>query len=110
MDPVPTTVEIDGEYYLNEYLKLKAENEKLREENKILKEIYDENAEYECPYYFSNNKMNEILDMYYDEIRPNFSHLRGITKARAMNKAGREFFKKESPELERWLKTNGYLK
>ena len=50
------------------------------------------------------------MDMYYDEIRPNFSHLRGITKARAMNKAGREFFKKESPELEHWLKTNGYLK
>lgn len=110
MEPTSTTVEIDGEYYLNEYLKLREENEKLREENKILKEIYEENAEYKFPYYFSNNKMNEIMDKYYDEIRPNFSHLRGITKARALCQAGREFFEKESPELELWLRKNGYLK
>ena len=117
MDPVPTTVEIDGEYYLNEYLKLKAENqrlkleiERLKGENEKFREIHNEKVNYRNPYYLSNQKLNELMNIYCDEIRPNYSHIRGIAKARALSNASSEFFEKESPELELWLKTHGILK
>ena len=39
MEPVPTTVEVDGEYYLKECERLTEENKKLKEElDKILRE------------------------------------------------------------------------
>ena len=117
MDPVPTTVEIDGEYYLNEYLKLKAENqrlkleiERLKGENEKFREIHNEKVNYRNPYYLTDNKLNEARNQYCDEIRPMFDHIKGIAKARIICEEQREFFEKESPELELWLKTHGILK
>ena len=61
------------------------------------------------PYSLSDHKLHIAMNAYHDDIRSVYSELQGITKAKTIVKRTREFFEKESPELERWLKENGFL-
>ena len=63
----------------------------------------------EFPYNLAQEVINAAYNKFYDELRPNFSHLTGLEKSRAINAAAREFFKEESPALECWLKYNGFF-
>lgn len=68
---------------------------------------YDDDSK--NPYHLTDDVIEQAFNKFGDEIRPNFYHLRGIERAREINKVVLEFFEVESPALESWLRANGFL-
>lgn len=65
--------------------------------------------ESENPYQLADETCNEARNQFANELRPNFCHLRGLTRAKAIRLAVDEFFNEESPALASWLKAHGFL-
>lgn len=60
-------------------------------------------------YKLSDRKLSWAMDMFNNEIREEYPHLKGIEKARTIVNRSKEFFKEETEENKNWLQMRGFL-